>query len=64
MTSTTWNVSHTTFKSPELANVGLRVLREMGHFVAVCLGAYAEQDSNFRGLDLNGNAIWSRSDSR
>lgn len=33
--------------------------KKLGHFIAVFFGAYADE-ANFRGLDLNGNAMWSR----
>jgi len=36
------------------------MLKAIGHVFAIGLGVYAEQDSAFRGLDLNGNAVWAK----
>jgi hypothetical protein len=42
-----------TFKTPK----GLTTL---GYFIAVFFGVNADKVDHFRGLDLNGNAMWSR----
>lgn len=35
-------------------------LKTLTRFIAVFFGANADKDDHFRGLDLNGNAMWSR----
>lgn len=39
-------------------NRALAAFVKVNTFLNVFFGATAEQDSNFRGLDLNGNPMW------
>lgn len=58
MTSTTWTSTTIATARPDFGATLMPALKKIGHFLAVCLGVHADTDSNFRGLDLNGNAMW------
>ena len=58
MTTTTWAAPTVTVKVPNVDTGLIEGLKKVRHFLAVCIGVYAEQDSNYRGLDLYGNPIW------
>lgn len=58
MTTMTWTTTAASVPSAKIGTFVMPVLKKIGHFIAVCAGAYAAEDSNYRGLDLNGNPIW------
>ncbi len=60
MTSITWTTSAKSLRIPSFDARLVKALKDMRHFLAVCIGVYAEQDSNYRGLDLNGNPVWAK----
>jgi hypothetical protein len=61
MTTTTWNTAAPAIVTPEVPAAAKFGFKTFAHYVAVFFGATAETDSNFRGLDLNGNPVWIKS---
>lgn len=61
MTTTTWtSAATTTTATTDIASVAKPKLAYLKRFAAVALGVNADKDDHFRGLDLNGNAMWSK----
>jgi len=58
MTTMTYTTSAPAIKSINFGEFLAPAAQKIGHFLKVCAGVYAEQDSAYRGLDLNGNAVW------
>jgi len=60
MTTTTWTSAPTVTATTDIATVAKPKLAYLMRFAAVALGINADKDDHFRGLDLNGNAMWSK----
>lgn len=58
MTTVTWTSVNTAFNTTDFAAIVMPPLRTTARYIAIFFGAHAAQDSNFRGLDMNGNAMW------
>lgn len=58
MTTVTWASTNTTFNTVDFTAIIMPPLRTAVHYIAIFFGAHAAQDTNFRGLDMNGNAMW------
>ncbi|WP_420862365.1 hypothetical protein [Algirhabdus cladophorae] len=61
MTTMTYTATAQPIKTVDFGAFILPIAKKVAHFLKVCAGVYAEQDSNYRGLDLNGNAVWATS---
>ena len=58
MATMTYIAPATAFSAAAVTTKARPAFEKFGHFFAVFFGANAVQDSPFRGLDLNGNAMW------
>lgn len=58
MTPMTYTTAQPTLAAPKLDPKLIAALKSVRHFLAVCVGVYAEEDSGYRGLDLYGKPIW------
>lgn len=58
MTTVTYTTPATATAALKAPNRALAAFAKVNTFLNVFFGARADQDSNFRGLDLNGNPMW------
>lgn len=58
MTTTTYTAPIATSAPVATGNKALSAFNKVNTFFNVFFGATADADSNFRGLDMNGNAMW------
>lgn len=60
MTTMTYTASAITSTPISAFDHAVRAFTKINDFLNICFGATAEEDSAFRGLDLNGNPMWAR----
>jgi len=58
MTTTTWTAPAPATAQIEVTIPAFKGLKKVAHFFAIACGATAANDTEFRGLDLNGNPMW------
>jgi hypothetical protein len=60
MTSMTWTTFTPAATAPIAGVITMPAFAtKLARFAAIFLGVNADKDDHFRGLDLNGNAMWS-----
>ena len=60
MTSATWTATAPATTATDIATIAKPKFAYLMRFAAVALGVNADKVDEFRGLDLNGNAMWSK----
>jgi len=60
MTSATWTATAPATTTQDIATIAKPKFAYLMRFAAVALGINSDKNDDFRGLDLNGNAMWSK----